>query len=52
MDSQRIFVSKEFNIILQKFIKEFAEKNRIKLSTVQATDLICKKIHDAGGLKV
>ena len=52
MDSKRIFVSLNFNIMLEEFIKKFKEVNGIKLTPVQATDLVYKKIQKAGGLAI
>jgi hypothetical protein len=52
MDSKRIFVSKNFSIMLEEFIKKFKEVNGIELSLVQATDLVFKKIQKAGGLAI
>jgi hypothetical protein len=52
MESKRIFVSKNFAIMLEEFIKKFKEMNGIELSQVQATDLVYKKIQKAGGLVI
>jgi hypothetical protein len=52
MDSKRIYVSKNFVIMIEDFIKKFKEVNGIELSQVQATDLVYKKIKNAGGLTI
>jgi hypothetical protein len=52
MDSKRIFVSHNFFIMLEEFIKKFKEINGIELTQVQATDLVYKKIKNAGGLTI
>jgi hypothetical protein len=38
--------------MLEEFIKKFKEVNGIKLTPVQATDLVYKKIKNAGGLTI
>ena len=52
MESKRIYVSKNFIILIDDFIKKFKEVNGFELSTIQATDLIYKKIQKAGGLSI
>jgi hypothetical protein len=50
MQSKRIFVSLNFANMMDQFIKQFKKEHGVDLTTTQATDLLYKKIDNAGGL--